>query len=346
MRSLPRWVSWVVAPSITIAVFAYLFSQVDAGEILRALRRVDRGAMAAFGAVLLTGVVARSLRFWVLLERRVRLPLLVGIVLARNLFIDLLPARLGELAFVYLVRRHGGRSAAEGLASVVSAAVLDAAVLAPTLLLAIAIAGGGASLSMAQVAVFATAAVGVTIVGALLAAPVIVGVERRWAAVSKSTRLGRLHARFGGELRQLAASLQAVQRRGVLLPALLLTLLVRACKFGSYYALVVAILAPMGFRSSVQGVASVFLGVQSAELAAMLPVHGVAGFGSYEAAWAFSFERLGFPRDQAILSAVLGHAISQVVEYVLGGAALIVLSLVARMRRTPRAGDDESGMTR
>jgi len=86
------------------------------------------------------------------------------------------------------------------------------------------------------------------------------------------------------------------------------------------------------------GIISLLGTLSNAELAAMMPVHGIAGFGSFEATWAFSFEQLGFPRDQAIISAILGHAISQGVEYVLGGAALLaILVLTREASREPAA---------
>ena len=103
---------------------------------------------------------------------------------------------------------------------------------------------------------------------------------------------------------------------------LLLSLGVRLCKFGSYYLLVLAIMAPLGYTAAGLGFFRVFLGVVSAELAAALPIPAIASFGTYEAAWAFSFSQLGFTAEHAIVTGILAHAVSQLVEYTLGGAAL------------------------
>ncbi|HAK56071.1 MAG: hypothetical protein QF463_01365 [Vicinamibacterales bacterium] len=80
---------------------------------------------------------------------------------------------------------------------------------------------------------------------------------------------------------------------------------------------------PLGYTAAGLGFFRVFLGVVSAELAAALPVHGIAGFGTFEAAWAMAFSQLGFSREEAIVSGILAHAVSQVVEYCLGGCALL-----------------------
>ena len=71
------------------------------------------------------------------------------------------------------------------------------------------------------------------------------------------------------------------------------------------------------------GIFRIFLGVVGAELAAALPIHGIAGFGTFEAAWALSFSQLGFSTEHAIMSGILAHAVSQLVEYSLGSGALL-----------------------
>ncbi|HEY8550035.1 MAG TPA: lysylphosphatidylglycerol synthase transmembrane domain-containing protein [Vicinamibacterales bacterium] len=320
-----RRLSWVLAPVITIAAFAYLLAQIEPAAIWRALVAANRQALAAFFVILCAGVLARASRFWILLDRSVRFPLLVGIVLVRNLFVDLLPARLGELAYVYLLKQRAERAAGEGVATVVIAAVLDVLVLAPMLLGAVLMLGAGGEVSATTLAGVSVGLGLLVIVAAIAAEPVVSWLDARWRGARPESLAGRVHTRIADDLQALVASLRKAREGRVLWPALGLTLIVRACKFGAYYALIVAVLAPGGFRSTPRGVASAFLGVQSAELAAMLPVHGVAGFGSYEAVWAFSFEQLGFSRDQAILSALLGHALFQGVEYVMGGIALLVL---------------------
>ena len=57
--------------------------------------------------------------------------------MARNLFVDLLPARLGELSYVYLLTKRAGRPAEDGLASLFLAVLFDLIALVPLLILAI-----------------------------------------------------------------------------------------------------------------------------------------------------------------------------------------------------------------
>src|SRR5690606_5319504 len=130
----------------------------------------------------------------------------------------------------------------------------------------------------------------------------------------------------------LAARLEAIGRRidgareeRVLLPALALSFAVRLAKYGSAYLLVLSLLTPLGYSSGTLGVSKIFLGSVAAELAAALPVHGIGGFGTYEAAWALTLDELGYPREHAAIAGLLGHAVTQAVEYAAGGVALLWL---------------------
>jgi uncharacterized membrane protein YbhN (UPF0104 family) len=130
------------------------------------------------------------------------------------------------------------------------------------------------------------------------------------------------------------SALRDVQRRRIFGQVLLVSMVVRLCKFGSYFFLVLAIMGPLGYTVGGLGFFRVFLGVVSAELAAALPIHGIAGFGTYEAAWAFSFTQLGFSTEHAIMTGILAHAVSQVVEYSLGVVALFYVMRPGEGERT------------
>jgi uncharacterized membrane protein YbhN (UPF0104 family) len=76
----------------------------------------------------------------------------------------------------------------------------------------------------------------------------------------------------------------------------------------------------------------VFLGVAGAELSATLPLHSLAGFGTYEAAWTLGFTQLGMSTEIAILSGFATHLLSQVHDYGLGLLAFLWLMRPRRGR--------------
>ena len=321
VSALRRWRPWLLSLAITGGLFAYLLSQIDPSQIVTTARGMTPSFLLAFLTLLLAGVVARALRFWVLLARSAPLGLLSGIVMARNLFVDLLPARLGELSYVYLLTKRAGRPVEEGFASLMLAVAFDVVALSPLLILAVLVVGGGETLSGPGLA---AAAVGLGLLayaGARLAGPIGLRVAG-WLGTDDPTGW---RGRATALIRKTAAALEDAWTRRIGLPVLAISVVVRLAKFGSYYFLVLAIMDPLGYSVSELGFFRVFLGVVSAELAAALPIHGIAGFGTFEAAWAISFTQLGFSRADAIVSGILAHAVSQVVEYSLGTCALLYL---------------------
>ena len=316
-----RWRPWLISLAVTSGIFWYLFSQIDSAELIDTARSMTPRYLGTFVALLLTGAVARAVRFWLLLDRTAPLRLLTMIVMARNLFVDLIPARLGELSYVYLLTQRAGRPAEDGLASLFLAVLFDLVALAPLLLLAILIVGGEGTISVPVLTAAAVTLGALAFAAMRVAAPV-----GTWIAGTIAPN-GTAHWRVkaAGLIHRTVEALRDVQGRRIFGRVLLVSMVVRLCKFGSYYFLVLAIMTPLGYSIGGLGFFRVFLGVVTAELAAALPIHGIAGFGTFEAAWALSFSQLGFSTENAIMSGILTHATSQVVEYILGIGALLYL---------------------
>ena len=316
-----RWRPWLISLLVTCVIFWYLLSQIELTQLIDAAVSMEPTYLWMFTILLLLGTVARAIRFWLLLGRSVSVSLLILIVMSRNLFIDLLPARLGELSYVYLLTKRGGKATEDGLASVFLAILFDLIALAPLLLLAILMVGSGNNASRTLLATFAVmlGIVGFSVmrlvvpVGNWAATQITVNGSSSWFA--KTVKL----------IKRTVEALREVQHRKIFARVLLVSMVVRLCKFGSYYFLVLAIMTPLGYPIAVLGFFRVFLGVVSAELAVALPIPGLGGFGTFEAAWALSFSQLGFSTEHAVLSGILAHAVSQIVEYVLGIAALAYL---------------------
>ena len=316
-----RWRPWLISLLVTCVIFWYLLSQIELTQLIDAAASMEPTYLLIFTILLLLGTVARAIRFWLLLGRSVSVSLLILIVMSRNLFIDLLPARLGELSYVYLLTKLGGKATEDGLASVFLAILFDLIALAPLLLLAILMVGSGNNASRTLLATFAVmlGIVGFSVmrlvvpVGNWATTQIAVNGSSSWFA--KTVKLTK----------RTVEALREVQHQKIFARVLLVSMVVRLCKFGSYYFLVLAIMTPLGYPIAVLGFFRVFLGVVSAELAAALPISGLGGFGTFEAAWALSFSQLGFSTEHAVLSGILAHAVSQMVEYVFGLAALVYI---------------------
>jgi hypothetical protein len=143
----------------------------------------------------------------------------------------------------------------------------------------------------------------------------------------------RWSARLPETLRDSATRVDDARARGALLPALGLSFVVRLGKFGAHWLFLQAVLVPLGVAWGSIDFFTGFLGVAGAELSAMLPISGIAAIGTWEAAFALGFTRLGLTEPQAVLSGFATHILSQLHDYLLGIGALLWLMWPRRTRR-------------
>ncbi len=316
---------WLISIGISAGLGYYLLSRIELRDLFETLRNVHRPSLALFVVVSLGGLAARVARYGLLLETLPSFRDLTLITLVRNCLVDLLPARLGSLSFVYLATTRLQVPVQDSLATFFLALVFDMVAIAPLLLIAVLVVGGAVTSGAATLAVLSLVLLAVSVIGVVLMAPVLdlaaafmrrCGAGNRLGRVAVWTTLARVSAATAEQVRE-------VRQRGVLLPVLLASLLVRVFKFGAYYVLLQAVLIPHDMPWGTLNFFEVFLGVAGAELSATLPIHGIAGIGTYEAAWTLGFTQLGFTEELAILSGFATHLISQAYDYGLGLAALL-----------------------
>ncbi|MEO0423845.1 MAG: lysylphosphatidylglycerol synthase domain-containing protein [Pseudomonadota bacterium] len=230
--------------------------------------------------------------------------------LLHNLFNNLLPMRTGEAAFPLLMKRYFGARYVDTGLSLLWLRVLDLAAL--TLLAALVVATGSALPPLARGLAIALAFASA---GGLLALPWLV---RRLPGRQDGGRAQRLIHAIGSAL---PASTAAYAR------AVLLTLVAWAGKGLAFVWLV------LQFTALTPPTAAV--GVAAGELSSVLPVHGVAGSGTYEAAMVGALVAVGADHDVALLAAVNVHLL------LLGAALALGTVALALPRPTSSFNDDQ-----
>lgn len=329
---------------VTVGVLTYLFSQVHPAEVLRMGMGLRREGLIAFLACSLAMSICRLWRYEILLRvsgfNPPRFSLFL-VVLVRNFFSDLLPARLGTAIYVYLVTTRLGVTFSAAASSFAASLLLDILAMAPLVALAVwllggAVAGGAAAL-WAGVLMLA-----VVTVSAWALLPHALG----WAARCMLARSGLRRRAWARGLLMAALGIRRelgrIRTAGIYGRVFVLSLLIRIGKYAGMYFLLWALLAPKGYGFAQLPPAKVFMGLTAAELAASTPVSGVAAIGAYEGAWAMAFQLLGFPVDIAQLSSLAHHAITQLFGYGVGLLAMLLLLLprlaVASPQAVPAAG--------
>jgi hypothetical protein len=110
---------------ITVVLLALLFTQISLGDVITTLKNIDPMYLIAGFVLYTTNYVFRSWRFHVLLNKEVGIKDLFHIECIHNMMNNLLPARTGELSYVYLLKTEQKKTTGEGLATLVIARIFD-----------------------------------------------------------------------------------------------------------------------------------------------------------------------------------------------------------------------------
>lgn len=317
--------------AISAGILALLFRAAgsSAAEVARALAALGAGVWGTYAAAQLLQGWLRAVRYRLLLAGAGVAPLpgrgrMFGVTLARNMFVDMLPARAGELAYWALLNRGEGVRSADCVSSMTLSILFDFLALAAVLAAAVAapLADRAGRLALLGGA------------GALLAAVAVAGVllfrGPGWAAAFVARRParrrpGQVVSWLEAFMAKLADSFGQIRDGTVLWKAAALSVGIRVVKYGGLAAAfigVARVLRPaLGELSPWQ----TLVGLIGGEGGAALPVPTFLSLGSYEAAGAGAMRFAGVPAADAALVLLGTHVASQMVDYSLGGLGLLGL---------------------
>ena len=328
-----RYVYFGLSLVLSIGLVGYLLHQIEIKDLIRALKNLYVPTLMVYCFLAILGVLTRALHNYRLLQSTgTRYRDLVLVTLVRNLFVDLIPARIGSLSYVYLINRRLGFPFETAASSFLVAFLFDFIVLFPMFFAAIFWIQSDSffSLSFPFVVVcillfIATIAI-LMFLGPIIRIAVHIGV----LLVQKSPFIDNpMVKRIIDKLLLTAQDLERIKRcKNAYGKIILSSFLIRGFKYGSLYFLLHSVLFQFNFRLQDLNFINVFLGILGAELSAVLPIHGVAGFGTWESAWTLTFKMMGyFDPKIAIVSGFGVHLTTQAFEYFLGIIALLILYL-------------------
>ncbi|HJL51539.1 MAG TPA: lysylphosphatidylglycerol synthase domain-containing protein, partial [Arenicellales bacterium] len=109
---------------------------IDPAQLIDAIKTSSPELFLAYVVISLLGIVFRAWRYRVLLQASGESSIpgfrdMTLITAVRNMTVDLLPARLGELVFVVLLKSRAGTQVSAGLSALLFSTLLDIVILAP-----------------------------------------------------------------------------------------------------------------------------------------------------------------------------------------------------------------------
>ncbi|NVK02492.1 MAG: flippase-like domain-containing protein [Oceanospirillaceae bacterium] len=279
---------WVIASTIFALLLLAVEHYLGWASVLEQWAVVDPAVFTGLTLLTLISYLLRAERVYRYFGQRHGHPrrAYLRISFIHNALNNFLPMRLGEAAFPLLMRRQFRQSMLSSTAGLVWIRLMDLHVL----LLLAALALGSLLPTLGYLAL-----------AGLIVGPVLVTRLR-----SQLMRL--LPARFKAKAQELTHLLP--HSSALVISTYLQTLLIWVVKLLALVLVLQAFL-PIDFVAA-------WIAVTTADISGVLPIHGLAGSGTYEAAMLAALIPLGFAAEQALSAAINLHI------YLLGVSALSV----------------------
>jgi len=326
-----RTLNVVIVVGFGIFLLYYLLNQVEIGDIKNAFLNIYKPSLI-IGLVFMFSVdFFRAYRTKILIgSPRVGIGDMFLVSLVRNAFNMVLPARTGELSYVYVLKRKFKFPVEIGVSTLMIALVFDLVIVFSMIVISIVIVG------INRYAISSTSVVLIA-AGLLIAALLILFYLSKFIKlfikifdkVLSKYRIGKSKViqYIYIKLVDTNKNIELIQKRKIYIKVYLASIPIRVLKFTSYYFLIHAVLKPLGFEFSDLSFWVIFLAAMAAEFSAVMPTHALAGFGTYEGAFVLAFVMLGFSKEISIIVGFSYHIINLIFTVIMGLLAIAILSM-------------------
>jgi uncharacterized protein (TIRG00374 family) len=303
----------ISAVGITIILIAILLSQIQIADIIVILAGIDPLYLIVGFVLYICINFFRALRFYILLDREVVLRDLFNIVCVHNMVNNILPARTGELSYIYLLKKLHNKKVGAGIATLFIARIFDlitisllffiSALMIRDLPEIIMKAVWGIALFLMLIVIFASILL-------CFGKSFLDCVRRFFGRYNLDRYLVDYLLRKGEEV---VESFEKIKANGKVTVVALITV-----SFGIWLSLYLLSYILAEAMNIDLGYFAVVLAFTFVVFTMILPIQGIGGFGTMESGWAVGFIAMGLTKEVAISSGFGYHIIIWVYFLVLG----------------------------
>ena len=134
--------SFIVSILISVILLSWLLSHVEKGSLIELFQNIFWPAFLGYLVFMAIGFTFRALRYcWLIGVGKVRLRDMFLVVMVRQVFVDLLPMKIGELSYVVLLSKRFKIPVEVGFSSMMAVFLFDSICLFPVLLVSLMVTG-------------------------------------------------------------------------------------------------------------------------------------------------------------------------------------------------------------
>jgi len=308
-----------------------LLSQIETRDLVQTFSRIHYPALLVYIAISLAGTGLRAGRYrWLLHPHHINWGNILLVTLIRNLFVDLFPARIGSLSYIYLLNKRLKFSFEAATSTFVMAIVFDFITLSPFLVISIFAVGFDST------PIPFSGLLLISLLFFIIICFLLWKITQIFSYFLKAYRLllnafrieSKKWAKISVEkIQSTKEHLFQIKKRKIFWPLFFLSIFIRLAKYSAVYFLLFSLLQSYGFTLKNLSFWKTILGTTGGELTSVLPIKGIAGFGTWASAWALTFKLMNFEPRLAIISGIGVHLLSNLFEYSLGIIAIFILVL-------------------
>lgn len=307
-----------LAALITAALFWLLFRQVSVAQVLETTARIPLWLMLVGFLLFALSHAVRAVRFRLLLQNSQPYRTVFAVTCMHNILLALLPFRLGELSFLYLLQRRGVR-VTKSLAVLAVGRLFDVLAMCAYFLLGLWMLMDILPADIHAVGKYAMILIAALLVALYVAVAYASALLKHWHANGKFTQM------IAAKLREVAAAIGVLKQQHALWQVSVLSLAIWGLQF-VWSWIVFRELLDANFWAIV-------VGTSLPIISTAIPIQGIAAFGTFEGVWAVVFIAFGIERTLAISSGFAFHILNILYAAILGVCGAMNFSLSAQGKR-------------
>jgi len=310
---------FVISGVIALILLGILLSQIDIGTLGATLGSVNP-LYVVLGFFLYVFIfVLRAIRFNIILEGRVSVKSLLNILFVHNLFNNLIPARLGELSYIYFLKEKEKLPLNYGISSLMIARIFDIIGIAFLFIISFFVVR-----DLPNFITYSLMLVGVFLGLIFLFIILLLYYNKKFLSFierfASKTRLDRIkYTRMALEKsEETLENFKIIKSRYVIILSFILSIAIWFIASIMTYIF----LMEMHIYLSIW---KIFIASGIIVITTILPFHSVGGFGTIESIWTATYVALGVSMQSAIASGMGIHLIIVLYFLILGFIGLAIM---------------------
>jgi len=295
---------------IALILVTFLLIQIDIIDLFNVLSSIPPSFIVLGFILYVLSYFFRALRFRILLDGEISIRDLFSIVCVHNMVNNILPARTGELSYVYLTRKLHNKKTGEVITTLLVARVFDFITVSLLFFISAFMIQNLPAIIMKAIwiiAVFLVLVVFMLISLIYFGEEFIYLVKRIVARFERNNRMINYAMRKGEEIVEFSGGLTKV----VILRSFFVS-------FGMWItSYMVALVLITGMRLNLN-IFEILICTSFLVFTTILPIQGILGLGSTEGAWSIAFLIFGISKEVAISASFGLHIISLCYLLILG----------------------------